>query len=181
MMFIRRDENFRPFICILYGFDHLYGFLHGACRSASCGENDICRWIGAKCFEETLLGIAHHFGWIFLINKNFTSIVTKLCVWICWNSLCVFDHILDRSIGTARRSIIDINTFELNVEWTDILCVKTDNVLSGYVDFLSFFLVQHFLLGYLFYVQIDVRSAIAVGTWCFFFVFWGERILHLHF
>lgn len=47
---------------------------------------------------------------------------------------CVFDHLFNRLIGAIGSCVVNINRFQLNVEWGNIGSVKSNYISSDFVD-----------------------------------------------
>ena len=48
---------------------------------------------------------------------------------------CVLNHVFDGSIRPVGSSVVDIHTFKLDFEGTDVLSVKTNHILSNMFNF----------------------------------------------
>ena len=66
VMFVWCEEDIRLlFVWFFDGFEHFDSFLDCSSRSTTCGKGNIEVRIGAERFQQTLLGVVHHFSGVF--------------------------------------------------------------------------------------------------------------------
>ena len=98
-----------------------------------------------------------------LTRKEITSKMAELCVRICCKFLCILYHILNCSVGTISGCVINIDRFDLNVEWRNVSSIKAYDVFPNNIYFLFGHMFQHFADNWLLFryrwVIIDISLA----------------------
>lgn len=69
------------------------------------------------------------------LEWEITAIMTEFSMGVGCQCFCVFDHVFDWSIRAVGSSVVDINTFKLDIEGADVLSVEADDILSNIFNF----------------------------------------------